>query len=602
MWETFSEPHFWAAIELWTAARTNPELQRALAAARSPHRPAPVAVEGPGPHVAGVASGTVTNGIDPAATPSGTGCVDCDDAGGWWVHLRRCAQCGHVGCCDSSPAQHATAHAAHPATPWCRASSPARTGSGTTARDGAHRARAGRADPPPARPAGARAGRAGPRRLAAAHPLTPPPAARPQRGSSGACTCPHSSSARRRGSRASPSPPRCSPTNGCRTPPARGSGSSARTCRSAAPTSCAAPTTCWPSSTRPSGRRARSAPARATTARAWPTRAGASACAAGCTCPAPRRGRNASGSARSAASAVELVVEGDTLRRGGRGRGRGTPRAPAPRWCPRSTTCAPSPARARSAVEIVDQLGRAPDVVVVPVGGGGLLAGVGHLAGTRSTPASGSSAWSRRAPRAWRRRVAAGEPVALHRAGHVRRRRRGAPGRRHDLPAGARRGAELRHGGRGPGVHRDARPLPGRRHHRRARGRAGHRRARRRCGVGPGDRRRLPALGRQQRREPLRRGRRTLAGAPRAEALLPGRVPAGAGRAAPVPRRGARPGRRHRAVRVRQARQPRDRRRAVRHRARPAATATSRCGSGWRRARCASSRRARAARPTDSWS
>jgi len=30
MWETFSEPHFWAAVELWTAARTNPELQRAL--------------------------------------------------------------------------------------------------------------------------------------------------------------------------------------------------------------------------------------------------------------------------------------------------------------------------------------------------------------------------------------------------------------------------------------------------------------------------------------------------------------------------------------------------------------------------------------------
>jgi hypothetical protein len=26
------------------------------------------------------------------------------------VHLRRCAQCGHVGCCDSSPARHATAH------------------------------------------------------------------------------------------------------------------------------------------------------------------------------------------------------------------------------------------------------------------------------------------------------------------------------------------------------------------------------------------------------------------------------------------------------------------------------------------------------------
>ena len=37
--------------------------------------------------------------------------MDCDNVGGWWVHLRRCAACGHVGCCDSSPSQHATAHA-----------------------------------------------------------------------------------------------------------------------------------------------------------------------------------------------------------------------------------------------------------------------------------------------------------------------------------------------------------------------------------------------------------------------------------------------------------------------------------------------------------
>jgi hypothetical protein len=49
-------------------------------------------------------------GIDPAVPPSGSGCVECDAAGGWWVHLRRCAQCGHVGCCDTSPSQHATAH------------------------------------------------------------------------------------------------------------------------------------------------------------------------------------------------------------------------------------------------------------------------------------------------------------------------------------------------------------------------------------------------------------------------------------------------------------------------------------------------------------
>ena len=50
------------------------------------------------------------NGFDPSAPPSGPGCVECEATGGWWVHLRRCAQCGHVGCCDSSPAQHATAH------------------------------------------------------------------------------------------------------------------------------------------------------------------------------------------------------------------------------------------------------------------------------------------------------------------------------------------------------------------------------------------------------------------------------------------------------------------------------------------------------------
>ena len=48
--------------------------------------------------------------IDPTATPSGEGCEECDAAGGWWVHLRRCAECGHIGCCDTSPAQHATAH------------------------------------------------------------------------------------------------------------------------------------------------------------------------------------------------------------------------------------------------------------------------------------------------------------------------------------------------------------------------------------------------------------------------------------------------------------------------------------------------------------
>jgi Zn-finger in ubiquitin-hydrolases and other protein len=50
-------------------------------------------------------------GVDPSVPPSGNGCVECDAAGGWWFHLRRCAQCGHVGCCDSSPSQHASVHA-----------------------------------------------------------------------------------------------------------------------------------------------------------------------------------------------------------------------------------------------------------------------------------------------------------------------------------------------------------------------------------------------------------------------------------------------------------------------------------------------------------
>jgi hypothetical protein len=48
--------------------------------------------------------------IDPTAPPSGAGCVECEESRGWWVHLRRCARCGHIGCCDSSPGQHATAH------------------------------------------------------------------------------------------------------------------------------------------------------------------------------------------------------------------------------------------------------------------------------------------------------------------------------------------------------------------------------------------------------------------------------------------------------------------------------------------------------------
>lgn len=50
--------------------------------------------------------------INPEVLPSGTGCVECLATEGWWFHLRRCAACGHIGCCDSSPSQHARRHAA----------------------------------------------------------------------------------------------------------------------------------------------------------------------------------------------------------------------------------------------------------------------------------------------------------------------------------------------------------------------------------------------------------------------------------------------------------------------------------------------------------
>jgi hypothetical protein len=50
------------------------------------------------------------DGVDTTAAPSGPGCVECLAASGWWFHLRRCAQCGHIGCCDSSPQQHARRH------------------------------------------------------------------------------------------------------------------------------------------------------------------------------------------------------------------------------------------------------------------------------------------------------------------------------------------------------------------------------------------------------------------------------------------------------------------------------------------------------------
>ncbi|MBB2975264.1 hypothetical protein FHX49_000830 [Microbacterium endophyticum] len=50
-------------------------------------------------------------GINPTVPPSGDGCVECNESGSWWVHLRRCTECGHIGCCDDSLNTHARKHA-----------------------------------------------------------------------------------------------------------------------------------------------------------------------------------------------------------------------------------------------------------------------------------------------------------------------------------------------------------------------------------------------------------------------------------------------------------------------------------------------------------
>jgi Na+/H+ antiporter len=47
----------------------------------------------------------------PAVTPvENPVCQGCLDDGTTWVALRQCLDCGHIGCCDSSPGRHATGH------------------------------------------------------------------------------------------------------------------------------------------------------------------------------------------------------------------------------------------------------------------------------------------------------------------------------------------------------------------------------------------------------------------------------------------------------------------------------------------------------------
>jgi uncharacterized UBP type Zn finger protein len=55
------------------------------------------------------------------------GCEECLEMGGVWCHLRICLECGHVGCCDSSPNRHASAHARESGHPLIRSVQPGET-------------------------------------------------------------------------------------------------------------------------------------------------------------------------------------------------------------------------------------------------------------------------------------------------------------------------------------------------------------------------------------------------------------------------------------------------------------------------------------------
>jgi uncharacterized UBP type Zn finger protein len=57
-------------------------------------------------------------------TLSAEGCEECLKIGARWVHLRMCRTCGKVGCCDSSPNRHASAHFRESGHPIARSVEP----------------------------------------------------------------------------------------------------------------------------------------------------------------------------------------------------------------------------------------------------------------------------------------------------------------------------------------------------------------------------------------------------------------------------------------------------------------------------------------------
>jgi len=79
-----------------------------------PARVLEVAAGAPCPHVADTVP----------VLPAAPGCEECMQRGDAWVHLRVCMSCGHVGCCDTSPNRHASAHFALTGHPVIRSLEP----------------------------------------------------------------------------------------------------------------------------------------------------------------------------------------------------------------------------------------------------------------------------------------------------------------------------------------------------------------------------------------------------------------------------------------------------------------------------------------------
>ena len=68
-------------------------------------------------------TGLTPESFPPQKTPDA--CEECLTEGTFWVALRECRSCGHVGCCDSSTGKHANRHFLETQHPVMRAVPPA---------------------------------------------------------------------------------------------------------------------------------------------------------------------------------------------------------------------------------------------------------------------------------------------------------------------------------------------------------------------------------------------------------------------------------------------------------------------------------------------